>query len=184
LIAAGRDLSVEEAWSPQARAAAVAARKFKKGDRVKIKAAWGDMGTVMSDEVENRNQGDPNATETTLAVKKDGSKSPLVYRKSDLELAEGAPRLAMPSQAVSGQAAPFHEPSSSQNTAPAHPTKSGKEVMPSRSSEIAESKQTAALSVTHAPIGKGGTNWVTRSKPGNQGQLPAYIQNIRLPETR
>lgn len=46
-------------------------------------------------------------------------------------------------------------------------------------SHLQESKQTAALSVTHAPIGKGGTNWVTRSKPGNKGQLPAYIQNIR-----
>jgi hypothetical protein len=44
---------------------------------------------------------------------------------------------------------------------------------------LTESKQTAALSVTHAPIGKGGTNWVTKSAPGNTGQLPAYIQNIR-----
>jgi hypothetical protein len=131
--ALSRHRELTEAWSPQARAAAAEARKFKKGDRVKIKAAWGDMGTVMSDEVEARNQGDPNATETTLAVMKDGSKAPLVYRKSDLELAEG----------------------------------------------LAESAQTAALSVTHAPIGKGGTNWVTKSKPGNQGQLPAYIQNIR-----
>lgn len=42
-----------------------------------------------------------------------------------------------------------------------------------------ESAQTAALSVTHAPIGKGGTNWITKSKPGNTGQLPAYIQNVR-----
>lgn len=46
-------------------------------------------------------------------------------------------------------------------------------------SDVRESAQTAALSSTHAPIGKGGTNWVTRSKPGNTGQLPAYIQNIR-----
>jgi hypothetical protein len=44
---------------------------------------------------------------------------------------------------------------------------------------IEESKQTAALSVTHAPIGKGGKNWVTKTAPGNTGQLPAYIQNIR-----
>lgn len=42
-----------------------------------------------------------------------------------------------------------------------------------------ESAQTAALSVTHAPIGKGGKNWITKSKPGNTGQLPAYIQNVR-----
>lgn len=44
---------------------------------------------------------------------------------------------------------------------------------------VLESAETAALSVTHAPIGKGGKNWVTKSKPGNTGQLPAYIQNIR-----
>lgn len=44
---------------------------------------------------------------------------------------------------------------------------------------LSESAQTAALSVTHAPIGKGGTNWITKSKPGNTGQLPAYIQNVR-----
>lgn len=44
---------------------------------------------------------------------------------------------------------------------------------------IRESPQTAALSVTHAPLGKGGKNWITASKPGNTGQLPAYIQNIR-----
>lgn len=44
---------------------------------------------------------------------------------------------------------------------------------------VRESAQTAALSVTHAPIGKGGTNWITRSAPGNTGQLPAYIQNVR-----
>lgn len=31
----------------------------------------------------------------------------------------------------------------------------------------------------HEPRGHGGTNWVTRSKPGNKGQLPAYIQHIR-----
>lgn len=49
----------------------------------------------------------------------------------------------------------------------------------SPAADLEESKQTAALSVTHAPIGKGGTNWVTASKPGNTGQLPAYIQNIR-----
>jgi hypothetical protein len=42
-----------------------------------------------------------------------------------------------------------------------------------------ESAQTAALSTTHAPIGKGGKNWVTRSAPHNSGQLPAYIQNVR-----
>src|SRR5205823_2781319 len=28
-------------------------------------------------------------------------------------------------------------------------------------------------------IGKGGRNWITRTAPGNRGQLPAYIQNIR-----
>jgi hypothetical protein len=50
---------------------------------------------------------------------------------------------------------------------------------PAQEAALAESKQTAALSVTHAPIGKGGTNWVTKTKPGNTGQLPAYIQNIR-----
>lgn len=44
---------------------------------------------------------------------------------------------------------------------------------------VRESAQTAQLSVTHAPIGKGGTNWITKSKPGNAGQLPAYIQNVR-----
>lgn len=44
---------------------------------------------------------------------------------------------------------------------------------------VSESAQTAALSVTHAPIGKGGTNWITKSKPGNTGELPAYIQNVR-----
>lgn len=47
------------------------------------------------------------------------------------------------------------------------------------SGKVAESAQTAALSVTHAPIGKGGSNFITRSKPGNTGQLPAYIQNVR-----
>lgn len=44
---------------------------------------------------------------------------------------------------------------------------------------LAESKDTARLSVTHAPKGKGGKNWITESKPGNAGQLPAYIQNVR-----
>lgn len=44
---------------------------------------------------------------------------------------------------------------------------------------LTESAQTAALSVTPAPIGRGGTNWVTKSKPGNAGQLPPYIQNVR-----
>lgn len=44
---------------------------------------------------------------------------------------------------------------------------------------LEESAKTAELSVRHAPIGKGGTNWITRSKPGNTGQLPAYIQNVR-----
>lgn len=44
---------------------------------------------------------------------------------------------------------------------------------------LSESAETAALSVTHAPIGKGGKNWVTRTAPANTGQLPAYIQNIR-----
>jgi hypothetical protein len=44
---------------------------------------------------------------------------------------------------------------------------------------LEESAKTAMLSVTHAPIGHGGPNWVTRSKPGNTGQLPAYIQNVR-----
>jgi hypothetical protein len=47
------------------------------------------------------------------------------------------------------------------------------------SQELAESVKTAALSVTHAPIGKGGSNWITKTKPGNQGELPAYIQNVR-----
>jgi hypothetical protein len=47
------------------------------------------------------------------------------------------------------------------------------------SQELAESAKTAALSVTHAPIGKGGKNWITRTAPGNTGQLPAYIQNVR-----
>jgi hypothetical protein len=45
--------------------------------------------------------------------------------------------------------------------------------------ELAESAKTAALSVTKAPIGKGGKNWVTETRPGNTGELPAYIQNIR-----
>ena len=44
---------------------------------------------------------------------------------------------------------------------------------------LQESPQTAALSVTHAPLGKGGKNWITRTGPGNSGQLPAYIQNVR-----
>lgn len=44
---------------------------------------------------------------------------------------------------------------------------------------ISESAKTAMLSKTHAPIGKGGRNWITRLKPGNTGQLPAYIQNVR-----
>lgn len=44
---------------------------------------------------------------------------------------------------------------------------------------VQESPQTAALSVTHAPIGKGGKNWITRTAPGNTGELPAYIQNVR-----
>lgn len=44
---------------------------------------------------------------------------------------------------------------------------------------VSESTQTAMLSRTHAPIGKGGTNWITKLKPGNKGQLPAYIQNVR-----
>lgn len=44
---------------------------------------------------------------------------------------------------------------------------------------LMESAETASLSVTHAPIGRGGTNWITRSRPGNTGQLPAYIQNVR-----
>lgn len=44
---------------------------------------------------------------------------------------------------------------------------------------VEESAETARLSVTHAPRGKGGTNWITKSKPGNTGQLPAYIQNVR-----
>jgi hypothetical protein len=45
--------------------------------------------------------------------------------------------------------------------------------------DLQESAKTAMLSVTHAPKGKGGTNWITKSKPGNTGQLPAYIQNVR-----
>jgi hypothetical protein len=44
---------------------------------------------------------------------------------------------------------------------------------------LEESAKTAGYSVTHAPRGKGGTNWITKSKPGNAGQLPAYIQNVR-----
>lgn len=44
---------------------------------------------------------------------------------------------------------------------------------------VSESAKTAMLSVTHAPIGKGGRNWITRTAPGNAGQLPAYIQNVR-----
>jgi hypothetical protein len=44
---------------------------------------------------------------------------------------------------------------------------------------LMESAKTATLAVTHAPIGKGGKNWITASKPGNKGQLPAYIQNVR-----
>jgi hypothetical protein len=44
---------------------------------------------------------------------------------------------------------------------------------------IEESAKTAALSVTKAPIGKGGKNWVTETRPGNLGELPPYIQNIR-----
>lgn len=44
---------------------------------------------------------------------------------------------------------------------------------------LRESAKTAMLSRTHAPIGKGGRNWITASKPGNRGQLPAYIQNVR-----
>lgn len=44
---------------------------------------------------------------------------------------------------------------------------------------ISESAKTAMLSSTHAPIGKGGRNWITKLKPGNKGELPAYIQNIR-----
>jgi hypothetical protein len=44
---------------------------------------------------------------------------------------------------------------------------------------VSESAQTPMLARTHAPIGKGGKNWITKLKPGNQGQLPAYIQNIR-----
>lgn len=44
---------------------------------------------------------------------------------------------------------------------------------------LEESAKTAMLAKTHAPIRKGGTNWVTKSKPGNTGQLPAYIQNVR-----
>lgn len=47
------------------------------------------------------------------------------------------------------------------------------------SQELAESAKTPALSVTHAPIGKGGSNWITKTKPGNRGELPAYIQNVR-----
>lgn len=45
--------------------------------------------------------------------------------------------------------------------------------------ELAESAKTAALASKHSPIGKGGSNWITRSKPGNTGELPAYIQNVR-----
>jgi hypothetical protein len=44
---------------------------------------------------------------------------------------------------------------------------------------VTESAKTAGYSVTHAPIGKGGTNWITKTAPGNTGQLPAYIQNVR-----
>lgn len=44
---------------------------------------------------------------------------------------------------------------------------------------IRESAKTAALAVTHAPIGKGGRNYVTASKPGNSGQYPAYFQQVR-----
>jgi hypothetical protein len=46
-------------------------------------------------------------------------------------------------------------------------------------SPLQESKLTPVLSVKHAPIGRGGENWITRSEPGNQGQLPAYVQNVR-----
>lgn len=44
---------------------------------------------------------------------------------------------------------------------------------------LSESAKTAMLAVTHAPIGKGGSNYVTRSKPGNTGQYPAYFQQVR-----
>lgn len=47
---------------------------------------------------------------------------------------------------------------------------------------ILESAQTAVLSTVHAPIGKGGKNWVTRSAPHNTGQLPAYIQLLEYPQ--
>lgn len=45
--------------------------------------------------------------------------------------------------------------------------------------ELSESAKTAGYASTHAPIGKGGKNWITADKPGNTGQLPAYIQNVR-----
>lgn len=45
--------------------------------------------------------------------------------------------------------------------------------------ELRESKKTAELAARHAPIGRGGRNWFTRLKPGNKGQWPAYLQNIR-----
>lgn len=32
---------------------------------------------------------------------------------------------------------------------------------------------------TPEPLSKGGRNWVTKLKPGNRGELPAYIQHIR-----
>ncbi len=46
---------------------------------------------------------------------------------------------------------------------------------------IAESAKTAMLSSKHAPIGSksNGRNWIEADKPGGNGQLPAYIQNIR-----
>ena len=49
---------------------------------------------------------------------------------------------------------------------------------------LSESKMTAVYSTVHAPIGKGGHNWVTASKPHNTGQLPAYIQLPRTFGTR
>lgn len=55
----------------------------------------------------------------------------------------------------------------------------GREVDKNGKMLLKESAKTPALSVTHAPIGKGGKNWITKTEPGNTGQLPAYIQNIR-----
>lgn len=177
VVAHGHDMTPEgtsrgevaEAWSPAARAAALVSRHSHDSDRGLKQRVAGRDEQVMSHLRKHFGWGGSSPLGFTLdSVAKDTG----VMREHLDDMADRG--LVEPVSSDS----PIYRVPRTDKALKALQTHSFQRGL-ARMGGLSESAQTAALSVTHAPIGKGGTNWITKSKPGNTGQLPAYIQNVR-----